>query len=330
MEEQRTHEKVNGNAEKSSNDKSKDVRELPNRKKSLTRHLDHLADLTNGVHYTPVPEPLRSAWFDKKISDTKARFILTMIGKSADFQLKSSYLRKRFSSANIKEFTRELVEDGVLRLAKVKVGAGKPSNVHHVNPMSMWDLREVRPGWKRAPRAKSAIVNGSNLNGLDLNGLDLNGLKSPLQTQTDPTQSSLTESDSTHPRGAHEGKGECEEGSSGVLGDYEKIAQFDSSGSPINSWYTKLAFDVFDDIFFDAEARRNRGKDSLGFNFEEANQAVADVVIEVGVNLTKEFARYLKAYKASTGLPRIKPSDLPKLLKQFKVSNSAEIEAIFQ
>jgi len=158
-------------------------------KSKLKRHLDHLPDMTEGVAYTQIPEPLRTLWFDGDMPAEKVRLTAIILSHAATFHIKSSYLRDRFHQRTITKYIKELVEDKVIRTEKVKLDTGGYATVYHTNPISDWDLREVRQKSKRSSVNVRKIdersrVNGSSMNGSSMNGSSVNALNETKGNET--------------------------------------------------------------------------------------------------------------------------------------------------
>jgi hypothetical protein len=146
-------------------------------KKKYRRHLDHLQDITSGRHWTPLPEPLRSLWFDGRISDVKAKLIMVMLSHASDFHIRNDYLRNRFSPVSLKKYLPELIQDGIIRREKVRDGSSTIT-IFHTNPIDDWKLREDAPDFTRSS------VNGSRMNGSRMNGSRMNALNKKKGNQT--------------------------------------------------------------------------------------------------------------------------------------------------
>ena len=116
-----------------------------NKNPTFRRHLDHLQDITAGRHWTPIPEPLRTLWFHSRISDKKVKLIMIMLSHGQTFQIKRHYLEKtcKFHDKTLAKYLKEIVEDGIVRVEKLKDENGSTHNIYHTNPVSEWRLREA-------------------------------------------------------------------------------------------------------------------------------------------------------------------------------------------
>lgn len=300
MDEQQSQKETKGNQVAASAGNSK-------KKVELRRHLDHLPDLTNGACFTPLPEPLRSAWFDKKITDAKMRFIMVMLGHSADFHVRQNYLRKRFHPSSIRKYTRELLEDGVLRVDRVKKGVGIFVNIHHVNPLAQWRLRELAED-------KSAILDRSPVN-VFTSERDHSRTCSPVNenNETKINQTNPNETNSNNPSGGEWGFSPDHNARAGASEYIEERADPEAAKKESRR-LTQFASDHFDGIFTHP---RRRGASSCGFDFSEANKAVALVVEQVGYDRAEHFSRYLRAYQRVTNRTHFKPSEIPSLFRRY-------------
>lgn len=108
------------------------------------RHLDHMPDLQEpgGPGFTMVPRPLSDAWLngDKRMPDKKFKLLYILLSHASNFQVKRSYLLKRFDKDTVSKYMKELLDEGYIRLEKVPSKRGGYENLHHVNPINMWDV----------------------------------------------------------------------------------------------------------------------------------------------------------------------------------------------
>lgn len=94
--------------------------------------------------YTPMPEPVRSLWFNGKIADAKVKLIMILLSSTEDKRIKGEDLRRSFHSNTLKKYLREIQEDGIVWIEQLRRGGGKPAHVYHTNEIHKWHMRELK------------------------------------------------------------------------------------------------------------------------------------------------------------------------------------------
>lgn len=107
---------------------------------NIIRNLDYLADLTDGVRFTAIPDRVTRAFIDNEMPVSKYKLLCVMLTHSRNFQIWSTYLRKRFDQRTLKKYVAELTDEGYIRVERVTTSNNRTANVYHVNSIHEWSI----------------------------------------------------------------------------------------------------------------------------------------------------------------------------------------------
>ena len=210
--------------------------------KQAKRRVNHFDDMDGGEIFDRIPRKLMRAFIDNEMPVPKFRLICSIIVHSENFQIRCSYLRKRFSPTILKKYLPEIKKEGYVTVDERPISTGRYENIYHVNPIKEWALYKsdtppsagcksecTTPPLARSienstvsPLARS-IENCSQSNGSIENGIRKPGVKETKVKETNVIKT-LTISSET---GEGESKGNITK--TRLVGEWKSMFQFAST-----------------------------------------------------------------------------------------------------
>jgi hypothetical protein len=95
-----------------------------------------------------IPKRLMDAWLNKKVSDPYFKILCVMFHHSADFHIKSSYLRSRFCHKTLSKYLPILESDGWISKETKKAENGSTYHLYHTNRLENVELYSDTPEYQ--------------------------------------------------------------------------------------------------------------------------------------------------------------------------------------